>query len=200
MRLRTGFATLLIGAALMTSPAQTQADLPTCQLLDDFSDPGARGWRSVNDGVMGGRSAGSGRIDGARMIFQGRINTNGGGFASLRRDLAPGQLSEVTHLRFRLQPDARRYRVILRGTQTYFGRSVAYQADIPATPAGGWTEIDIALSDLEPSVFGRAVPAKTFDRSRAQSLGLIIADGVDGPFELQVDWIKACTAAPQLRG
>ena len=38
-------------------------------------------WQPVNDGVMGGRSSGGPRFEDDRMIFQGVINTNGGGLS-----------------------------------------------------------------------------------------------------------------------
>ena len=60
----------------------------TCRTLVDFSDPDefAR-WDVINDGVMGGLSKGHiEQVDDA-LSFTGTINTNGGGFTSLRRTL-----------------------------------------------------------------------------------------------------------------
>ena len=47
-------------------------------------------WRVINDNVMGGRSLGAVSANGDTLSFSGSLNTNGGGFASIRvsaRDL-----------------------------------------------------------------------------------------------------------------
>lgn len=50
-------------------------------------------WRVTVDGVMGGLSTGSFRIDGGTMVFTGDINLNGGGFSSVRKTLGMIDLS-----------------------------------------------------------------------------------------------------------
>ena len=62
------------------------------RLLTDF-DKTTMQWYSVNDGVMGGRSSGSFQVTDGKLRFSGVLNTNGGGFASIRtrsRDLKLG--------------------------------------------------------------------------------------------------------------
>jgi len=183
---------IILGGSLLNGSAMANT-ATGCTLIDDFARADAFVWRSVNDNVMGGRSSGSGRIVDEHLRFEGAINTNGGGFASLRRPLTEVQLAGVSYLRLRILQDARRYRIVLRSDQTYFGRSIAYQADIPPTEPDQWQEVDIPLSLLSPSIFGRQVPAPRFALPRARTLGLIIADGIDGPFQLKVDRIMACT-------
>lgn len=191
----TGLATIIIGATLLNGTASGNTPA-SCIMLDDFTDQDAFVWRSVNDDVMGGRSAGSGRLEAEHLNFAGAINTNGGGFASLRRQLSEGQLAGISHLRLRILQDDRNYRIVLRSHQTYFGRSIAYQADIPPTGRDQWQDVDIPLSGLSPSVFGRKIPAPELELARTRTLGLIIADGIDGPFQLKVDHIMACKSDP----
>jgi hypothetical protein len=45
-------------------------------MLDDFEND--RGWRAVNDNVMGGRSLGQVIVRDGRLQFEGSINTQGG--------------------------------------------------------------------------------------------------------------------------
>lgn len=56
-----------------------------CVVLTDFKGANEnRRWRMVNDNVMGGRSKGSVTFKGGVLVFSGSINTNGGGFSSVR--------------------------------------------------------------------------------------------------------------------
>jgi NADH dehydrogenase [ubiquinone] 1 alpha subcomplex assembly factor 1 len=191
------FVAALFGAAhLLIQSVEVQPMPERCLTLDDFSQPQRFPWQSLNDGVMGGRSSGEGQLLGGQLIFSGVINTNGGGFASLRRQLPSGVLSNASHFRLRVRPDSRQYRLILRSNQTYFGRSVSYQVDIPKTPPGRWSHVDVPLSALSPSIFGRRVPAGRFAADRAVSLGIIIADALDGPFEIRLKTITACSPPP----
>ncbi len=148
-------------------------------------------WRVVNDGVMGGKSEGGILSKDGYMNFSGTINTNGGGFSSIRKWMEPGAFEDAQALTFKIRSDGRKYQVNLRTGARYWGRSVAYRADIPATPAGEWAEVSIKLTDLSPSVFGRNVKARAFDKSDVRILGIILADGQDGPFNLDIKEIKA---------
>ena len=47
-------------------------------------------WSVVNDDVMGGESLGRLSFEAGILVFEGEINTDGGGFASLRMPLEPG--------------------------------------------------------------------------------------------------------------
>lgn len=147
-------------------------------------------WVAVNDGVMGGRSSGGPSFEDGNLIFSGVINTNGGGFSSIRSRVEPGQFENVTGLKMRVKSDGRGYELNLRTNVTYWGRSVAYRASIPATRAGEWAEVRIDFADLEPSVFGRTVRTRAFEAEDTRILGIILADGQDGPFKLAIDWIE----------
>ena len=90
-----------------TVPAQ-QPDPSAERVLCDFAEPDEGGrWRTVLDGVMGGRSTGSFEVRDGSMVFTGVLNTNGGGFSSVRRpgeDLQLGQDGEVG-VRLRVRAD-----------------------------------------------------------------------------------------------
>lgn len=153
-----------------------------------------RAWQAVNDGVMGGRSSGGPIFESGIMRFEGVINTNGGGFSSVRAGLQEGLLAEQSAIKMRVKSDGRGYKLTLRSDAFYRGRSVAFQAPLPQTAVGEWTNITIDFLDLRPSVFGRPLRGPKFDPSEARSIGIILADGQDGPFALEVDWLKSCKA------
>ena len=151
-----------------------------------------RAWRAVNDGVMGGLSSGGPRFENGQMIFQGVINTNGGGFSSVRSTVPKGALSNASGIRLRVRTDGRDYKLTLRSSAAWRGRRVSFQAPIPPSKAGEWTEVSVPFSDLRGTIFGRAVRGAEFDKDAVVELGIILADGRDGPFRLDVDWITNC--------
>ncbi|MEM1105964.1 MAG: CIA30 family protein [Pseudomonadota bacterium] len=169
------------------------AEPMTCELVSDLADPDeSAAWQAVNDGVMGGRSSGGPSWQSDVMTFSGVINTNGGGFSSVRRDIEPGRMEGAAGLKLRLRGDGRTYRVTVRTAAKYRGRSINYQADLAPEMASEWSEVFVPFEAFRASVFGRAVPAPALDPSTAWSLGLILADGQDGPFTLDAAWIQAC--------
>jgi len=95
--------------------------------------------------------------------------------------------------RFRVKSDGRTYKLTLRSDARYRGRTVSFQAEIPQTPIGEWADVTVPFDSLQGSIFGRRVRGARFDKSEVRELGIIIADGQDGPFKLEVDWVKDCS-------
>lgn len=158
----------------------------------DFTSERSLDWRAVNDGVMGGRSSGGPAFEQGRMVFKGVINTNGGGFSSVRTPLTPGDLSGAAGLALRVKSDGRTYKVTLKSDAFYRGRAVSFQGEIPATTPGEWVDVIVPFEDLRGSIFGRPVRGASFNKDAASELGFIIADGRDGPFRFEVDAISSC--------
>jgi len=166
----------------------------TCRTLVDFADPDefAR-WEVVNDGVMGGLSKGHIAQAGDALSFTGTVNTNGGGFTSLRRTLPKGAMAGARTLRIVYSGDARSYEVTLRSDARERGRRIAYRAPLtPEESEGDWSVAVIDLAGLETSLFGQEVDAPPFATEEAHSVGLIIADGIDGDFAMRLQRIEAC--------
>ena len=165
--------------------------------LIHFADPAeADRWRVVDDGVMGGKSEGRLAFENDAMAFSGEIVTDGGGFSSVRRPLEPGDLAGATGLTLRVKHDGRGHRLLLRdGTRVPWGGEVMYAAPLPVPAEGDpadWHEVTVDFDDLEASFHGRdASEADAFDPADASEIGLILSDGVDGPFEVSVAWMQA---------
>ncbi|MEL6687377.1 MAG: CIA30 family protein [Pseudomonadota bacterium] len=158
-----------------------------CSLKIDFFDPAmVEPWRIVNDGVMGGLSQGTRFHEDRQMVFTGNINTNGGGFSSLRARIAPRPLAGTTGFNLKVRSEGRPYRMTFRTSERWRGRSVSYQAPIPRSNETEWTEVRVSFEDMETSVFGRSVRAAPFDPSDVREIGIILADGRDGPFRLEI--------------
>ena len=183
------FMASIFSGASMSSYA-TPKETAITPLISFQSPEEASAWRTVNDDVMGGRSLGGSVIEAGQLLFTGVINTNGGGFSSVRLEMEPGALDEARTIILSVKSDGRAYRLIAQTDARFRGRYVSYQAPIPTSPVGEWSDVRIAFSDFVPSVFGRIVPASEFSPAKVTQLGFIIADDVDGDFALSVSLIS----------
>jgi hypothetical protein len=164
-----------------------------CRRLTDFtSDDENREWLVVNDNVMGGQSLGGLSFDGASLIFEGEINTDGGGFSSLRLPLEPEALTAHDRIVFRARSDTRSYMVTFDDSLATRDRRVSHRAPIGFDASDDWQTVSVSFDDLFPAVFGNPVQDLPFRKDLATRLGLMISDGVDGPFRLEIDWIDLC--------
>ena len=160
--------------------------------LTDFDDEQANArWQMTNDNVMGGRSDGDVSFDGGVMTFYGDINTNGGGFSSVRLPIDQGTLEDATYVRLRLQTDGREpYRFLAidaagRTREVLHRRDLAFDDD----QKDRWQTITVDLTDLQPTFHGEPIDAARLDPAKAVEIGFILNDTGDGPFKLKVDWI-----------
>ena len=158
------------------------------QMLTAFDDQTSNlRWRSVNDNVMGGRSSGRFTVGQGIMTFSGATNTNGGGFASVRsrsRNLSFNNQAEGVHLRVR--GDGRTYTFLL---ETNNARA-SYWSYFP-TIENEWVDMRIPFSEFWPNWRGRKLSRPALEVTAIDSVGIMIYDKRDGPFRLEVDWIKA---------
>ncbi|MEM1423858.1 MAG: CIA30 family protein [Planctomycetota bacterium] len=157
-----------------------------------FDEPDiASRWITVNDGVMGGRSSGGPSFSDGTMVFSGTINTNGGGFSSVRTRGHDWDFAGREGVVIRLRGDGRTYSLDIR-TGAGFGRGeVSYRYSFETTDDGEWTEVAAPFSAFRPTWRGRDVTGRVadFDPGAARSLGFSQSDGADGPFRLEIDWI-----------
>ena len=171
-----------------------------CQRIEDFGGDAFDRWVVVNDGVMGGRSIGQlAEAGGGVVRFDGTINTNGGGFSLIRTSsLRGGQslaesLTDAEYLRLRVRSaNGRGYELIAEDTNS--PSQIMHFAPIPIDDSGAWAEVVVPLTGLEARAFGNVgIDVAPFDLSAVSSIGVILADGIDGPFSLEVDRIGACS-------
>jgi len=179
---------------ITVAPATTSAAVADCHRFDDFDDPG--GWFIINDGVMGGRSDGRASIGDSTLRFFGSVVTDGGGFTSIRLGLAGDELVGTERILVRMRPDDRTYGVRFEDDQRFDGRRISHGADLEipeSVDAEGYVVVEVAYDELEPTVFGFDVEAEPFRPDAATEIGIIIADGIDGEFAIDVDWIDTCS-------
>jgi len=145
-------------------------------------------WRNVDDPVMGGVSESTFKRTDEGAAFTGTLSLKqGGGFASVRAPEADYDLSEHDGLRLRLRGDGKRYWFTAYTTS---GGPVSYRLSI--RPATEWTTVRVPFAELTPYRRGTRMPdAPPFDPSQIRTVGFLIADEQDGPFRLEVAWIRA---------
>ena len=165
-------------------------------LLFDFSTERAiDAWTPINDGVMGGLSAGRFQASGRGSAeFSGVVSLeNNGGFASVSsrpRDCALGGFSG---LELRIRGDGRRYKISLNtGSKVnglvYGTRFTSLQDD--------WQTRRIPFEEFLPMFRGRIVEAAHLDPARVSSLCVTISERQAGSFGLEISWIGAYLASP----
>ena len=186
----------LPGAPTMLQPnlLETAPDPTVGPLLFDFMTAGREGaWMTVDDRVMGGRSRSSlvlGPRGGA--AFQGNFVLQGGGFASVRSmPRLPMDLSSYTAIELLVRGDGRTYQMRLRDRSSFDG--ISWRSEFNPKD-GHWQVVRIPIELLEPTFRGRIVRnAEPLKVDSIKTFGLMLADGGDGAFNLDLRWIRAVT-------
>jgi hypothetical protein len=185
-----GIVLSFTGLILMTALFSTASAGPT-KLITDFSlQPGSLEWFVVNDDVMGGRSSGGFELNDGNLMFTGSLNTLGGGFSSIRSRGPRMDLSEFSGIRLRVRGDGRQYSWQLRTNAMYRGRELGFWSEFETT-AGQWLEIDLPFADFVPKFRGNELEVAPPNPAHIGGMGLMIADGKDGPFAIAVDSVQA---------
>jgi len=157
----------------------------------DFADNNqVASWQAVNDVVMGGRS--SSRLlptEHGTAVFSGNVSfENNGGFASVRCNSLAFSLDRARGLSIRFAGDGKRYKLNLRTEASL--ESINWQLRLAGT-AGQWQEQQFGWAEFKPTRHGREVPdAPPLDPAAVIGVGLLIADRQEGPFRLELAWIK----------
>lgn len=150
-------------------------------------DTTAGAWRSIDDGVMGGRSNGGMVPVEAGLRFEGELSLeNNGGFSSVRRPVAQ-DLSGMTRVRLEVRGDGREYQFRIRQNSGFDG--VAWRALFSTN--SDWQDIEIPFDEFMPVFRGVSVKeAGPVVASKIQQIGFLLADGKAGKFELEIRRIE----------
>jgi hypothetical protein len=151
-------------------------------------------WQVVNDDVMGGVSASGFHLTNDVALFRGKVSLdNNGGFASVRSLPARHDLAGCDAFVVRVRGDGRRYKFTARTDRSF--DSVIYQR-VFATKEGQWEEHRLPFKQFVATFRGRVLSSEPpLDAAKVTSVGFLISDKQEGPFQLEVAWIKASPAA-----
>lgn len=143
---------------------------------------------------MGGLSSGQVEFGDSTMIFTGEIVTAGGGFSLLRTPLDFDVFVPGSFLIVRARADDRRYEMVFKDGLEGRRRQLFHEAQMPFEQSDDWQEVRVELTDLTITSNGRPVEAEPFDKDAAIEMGIILKDGVDGTFQIELDWVDVCRA------
>lgn len=168
---------------MISSLLMSVALMMTTTSLDMTIEP----WRSINDGVMGGVSAGGMQQTDEGLKFTGVLSLeNNGGFSSVRRYVEQ-DLSGIERVRLEVRGDGRDYQFRMRLDEGFDG--VAWRAMFASTPE--WRTVEIALDEFVPVFRGRTVSqAGPLDTSKIRQVGFLLADKTPGEFGLDIRSIE----------
>ena len=157
------------------------------KMIYDFNvDSSFRNWSIVDDGVMGGLSAGNLGIqkDGSGLFYGYVSLDNYGGFTSVRfrKDVS---LKGFDKIILRVLGDNKFYQLRIRSS--YQDRH-SYVKKFYA--ADEWSDIEIPLSSMEPQFRGRSLRMGNFSGNSLVELGLLIGNKVEERFALKIDHIR----------
>jgi uncharacterized surface protein with fasciclin (FAS1) repeats len=184
----------LVATVLLCAPCAAMAQSNPASNLE--FDSGTKGWQTVLDGVMGGRS--TGRIaagEGGTLRFTGELSLeNNGGFSQIRTAVPEGTFAGATGLVLRVKGDGRTYQCDIRSSRLRL-MAGGYQKDF-TTKSGEWIEVEIPFDQCVANSFGQRVRnAPELDPASIESVGITLGDKREGPFAIEVDWIRPMGAA-----
>jgi hypothetical protein len=155
-------------------------------LVDFSKETGRSGWMVVDDGVMGGLSAGRFRInDEGHAVFSGTVSLeNNGGFSSVRCRMNTS-VNGTSKFLLRIKGDGKNYQLrVKRDART------AYSYEAIFRTSGQWETIEIPYEQLIPSFRGRLLNRPSFAGEQVQELGFLIGNKKEEAFELLIDKIE----------
>jgi len=177
---------LVLAVGGWSTPFPPKVPMPIT--LFDFAAADEASWDVVNDGVMGGRSAGYVAVEAGTLRFTGTLVTQGGGFTLVRARRVVDLTGQIG-LELRVRGSGRRFEVEVDDGLRSYGRSVSRRAAFPSSAE--WTLVRVPFATLRSTIFGQAVNASPIDLARIRGVALYMADAKDGPFRLEVDYIWA---------
>ena len=171
-----------------TSASSAEGTDVSTKMLFDFENAGKARWRVESDRVMGGRSTGAAEVTDGTLVFTGEVVTEGGGFSSVRAS-RQADLTGYDGIELRVRGGGRTFELdVSDGTESR-GREVNRRGPFPT--ASSWETVRVPFDSLEESAHGEPVSPGPLDISAVKSIGIYVIDGKDGPFRLEMDWVRA---------
>ena len=158
------------------------------QTVFDFNkEASLEWWMVVNDGVMGGLSRSTLKVDAeGHGVFSGKVSLeNNGGFASIRLDCGRVPLKNTQSLVLHLKGDGGRYQFRIRARKSDYYAYIHY-----FETSGDWEEISLPLAEFYPTFRGRKLNLPDFDGDSLEEVGILIGNKQEEEFELRIDSIR----------
>jgi NADH dehydrogenase [ubiquinone] 1 alpha subcomplex assembly factor 1 len=176
----TGMKYLLIIALFVPS-------MNSKTIFDFHKEADLQAWQIVNDGVMGGRSAGRFGLTGeGHAVFEGNISLdNNGGFSSVRYRFATLPVNADSKIMLTIKGDGKKYQFRAKDNTGKYYSYITY-----FSTTGHWQNISISLRDMYPSFRGRTLDLPNFSANSIEEIVLLIGNKKAEPFKLLIDKIE----------
>lgn len=186
---------LLLTAIPMSAQSKTDAPdpSPASMLLTDFAGGGVgMQWYTQHDTVMGGRSNGTFEVEDGVLKFTGYLNTNGGGFTSIRTRRQAMDLGDFVGIRLRVRGDGRTYSVRLeQDERTRFRSNYRSEFATRKIEGEGWQDVFLPFDSFLPTWRGRKLDRPNIDPAKINLIGVTLADKKDGDFAIELGEMRA---------
>jgi hypothetical protein len=159
----------------------------TLTLFDFNNDVATKGWRVVDDVVMGGRSSGNIELneDGHAHYFGSVSLENNGGFSSVRHRFETINTSDYSTVILRVKGDGKKYQFRLKtSSKDYY----SYVFSFPTS--GEWETIEIPFTEFYPSWRGQKLDMPNYAAGELEEVAFLIANYKNEDFDLLIDKIE----------
>jgi hypothetical protein len=157
-------------------------------LIFDFNKQSdIQDWRVVLDGVMGGESSGTFKLNNDGLgVFEGDISLeNNGGFSSVRYSFQKMPIENHTKVSIKLKGDGKDYQFRIKpNSKDYYSFIASFST------SGEWQEIEIPLKDMYPSFRGRKLDLPNFSDDHIEEITFLIGNKKKESFKLLIDQIE----------
>ena len=147
-------------------------------------------WSTTDDVVMGGvsQSTFSMQPEG-NGVFSGTVSLeHNGGFSSVKSPVDAGTFSTCSGITFNVRGDGKKYKLYIKTEG--LPRGVNFQYPFQTIP-GEWTAFKCEFAEMVPVLKGKRVePAYSLSPEKINVVGLLISNGQEGPFHLEIKEIK----------
>jgi NADH dehydrogenase [ubiquinone] 1 alpha subcomplex assembly factor 1 len=155
-------------------------------IFDFKADTSLKDWYVVNDGVMGGLSRGSLKLDAeGHGLFSGKISLeNNGGFSSIRYDCGPIDLKGYRFISLKVKGDGQRYQFRVKSSRKDYYSYISY-----FETTGEWQVLKLPLDSMYAVFRGRRLDMPDFSGNVLEEIGILIGNKKAASFELRIDSI-----------
>ena len=146
-----------------------------------------RGWRIVDDVVMGGESQGKVDFNGkGNLVFKGNVSLeNNGGFSSVRKRLKTIKLDGQTRVKIKLRGDGKAYQFRVK-SESYQAHAYVYNFET----SGNWQDLEWSLDEMYPQFRGRKLRMSNFKESQIEEIGFLIGNKKNEEFKIEIASIE----------
>lgn len=162
----------------------------TIDIIDFGKSGNTNDWVIVNDDVMGGLSQSTAMAYENYVLFSGTTSLkNNGGFASYSSPYGNFNLKDLTAVEIKFKSTGRRFSFQLDAYRSWWYPNYKHQF---SNKSDQWTTVQLPLGNFKEYKVGEQT-GKKISQSQLENilrLGIILLDKEEGPFELQIDYIK----------